>query len=54
MSNYDLKAVIRDYAEAKVDFDNRRLEEDNEWQARFNRLVAMEQLLIHISKQVHP
>jgi hypothetical protein len=46
---YDLHAVIVDYANAKTDFDAHRLDEDDEWHARWIKLCAMEQLLIHLA-----
>ena len=51
MSEYDLNAMIREYAEAKIDFDdNALLDEDSAaWRRKHNRLVAIEQLLIHVS-----
>lgn len=46
----DLKALIREYAKAKLDFDRHRLDDsDDGSKERFNRLVAIEQLLIHLS-----
>jgi hypothetical protein len=50
LMSYDLRAIIQDYATAKTNFDAHRLDEDDGWSARWHRLVAMEQLLIHIAQ----
>lgn len=49
--SYDALALIREYAAAKTDYDFHRLSEDftGKEKERYNRLVAIEQLLIHVA-----
>ena len=51
LDNYDLKALILDYAKAKTDFDRHQytLDADAGWRDRYNRLRAIEQLIIQLS-----
>ena len=50
LGQYDMKALIIEYAKAKSDFDAHRLDgADSLVKERFNRLVAIEQLLIQLS-----
>jgi hypothetical protein len=46
----DLRAIITEYAAAKIDFDTHRCEDDG-WNARWDRLVAMEQVLVRLAKE---
>jgi uncharacterized GH25 family protein len=47
---YDLRAILQEYDAAKTDFDAHRGEDDG-WSARRDRVVAMEQLLVHIARE---
>lgn len=48
--SYDYRALVEDFAAAKEDF-SLKIDEDEGWIQRWNRLTAIEQLMLHIVRK---